>query len=711
MARVPLRSLNLGRLDSRASEAAFGAGRSIESFGGGAGPEAYGAGLEIPTADAGGYGANLARDISQVGEIVQGAAITALRVDQQDQILRGRRQALAAENDYNTRFMELQANAPADAKDFTKSTMEDFQTFRAERIKDLTGIERQTVEDQLTQLEGSIYRDSFKFEADRRFEARKSETRALLDIASNAVFSRPQDLARIRGGLLDDIDASDLPEFAKKALAGTATAALAETYFAAEVQRDPYGAQKRLTEGTDLQGLEVSSRLSLLNKADTEIRGIEAEQRRVENERQAQAAQRASLARQEQTLRLSALRNETQFAVQTIERGLTPASIGDLTKRIAAEGRAGAELAGALQLAEGTAGYARTFAVKPVAEQAAELEALRAQPQTPESFAKLQAAGKVLQATAEAVREGRGLNRAAELGIVELQPVDVTDPESLGARIQASQLAAGYLGAPVEVFTPAERAATAAALAKLPGEQKAAYLSQVQAAAGDAYPDVIRELGLKGGLDRGSRYISLLAGRPEAAQIANAVGEAMDTDEKDLKVNLTRAGVSEADVDRLVERELRGFVDTLGPTYAQGSDGGAQALITDITDMVKRTALVQMRTQSAKEAVQGAAEAIINSRYEFRDGFRIPRPSSGGQSAIARIDKMMLDTISSLSPEIVDPPGSMAGVDDATRRAGYVEAVRNRGQWATLPDESGLVLLDENGNAVMARGRPVMVKF
>jgi hypothetical protein len=156
---------------------------------------------------------------------------------------------------------------------------------------------------------------------------------------------------------------------------------------------------------------------------------------------------------------------------------------------------------------------------------------------------------------------------------------------------------------------------------------------------------------------------------------------------------------------------LRDFVDTLGPTYAQGSAGGAQAMITDLTDMVKRTALVQMRTQSADEAVRGAAEAIINSRYEFRDGYRIPKPSVGGDSAIARIDQMMADTVASLAPELVDPPGSALGVDEATRRAGYLEAVRNRGQWVTLPDESGLVLTDENGNAVMVKGRPVQVKF
>jgi hypothetical protein len=440
-------------------------------------------------------------------------------------------------------------------------------------------------------------------------------------------------------------------------------------------------------------------------------RVLESDIKQAEAEAKAAARLREAEAREAQRVRLGDLRDQTRFAVDMIDKGLNPAGARDLMKRLAAEGSAGAPLADALSLAQNTQEYARTFAMTPVADQMAELEELRAGPQTEETFARLQAASKVLQATTESVRENRSLQRASELGVVKLEPVDFANPASVSARVGAARMASDYLGTPVELFTPGERAAEAAKLAAMPGEQKAEYLAIMQETAGDAYPDVIRELGLKGGLDRGSRYLSLLAGRLETAQIANAVGEAMDTDEKDLKVNLLRAGVSESEVDKKVEAALRDFVDTLGPTYAQGSAGGAQAMITDLTDMVKRTALVQMRTQSADEAVRGAAEAIINSRYEFRDGYRIPKPSVGGDSAIARIDQMMADTVASLSPELVDPPGSAMGVDEATRRAGYLEAVRNRGQWVTLPDESGLVLTDENGNAVMVKGRPVQVKF
>lgn len=454
---------------------------------------------------------------------------------------------------------------------------------------------------------------------------------------------------------------------------------------------------------------DVMDQYSRMLEAD--IKQQEVEARQAQREREAMARQAAAEAREAQRLRVSDLKDQTRFAVDMIGRGLPVNGLPDLAKRIAAEGEAAAPLLEALDGAQEVADFSRGFAMVPVENQMQEIERLRAEPQTPETFAKLNAAVGVLKGTAEAVREGRGLQHAADVGIVKLAPVDFADPASVAARVQSARTASAYMGGPVEMFTPAERTAEASRLAAMPGEQKAEYLSLLQASSGDAYPDVIRELGLKGGLDRGSRYLSLLAGRPEAAPIANAVGEALDTDPKDLKVNLVRAGVSEADVDREVDAALKPFLDTLGPTYAQGSGGGAQALITDVTDIVKRTAMVQMRTMSARDAVRSAADAFINSRYEFRDGYRIPKPSVGGEAAIERIDQMMADTVAALSPELIDPPGSIEGVDEATRRSGYLEAVRNRGQWATLPDESGLVLLDENGNAVTAKGRPVVVKF
>jgi hypothetical protein len=48
---------------------------------------------------------------------------------------------------------------------------------------------------------------------------------------------------------------------------------------------------------------------------------------------------------------------------------------------------------------------------------------------------------------------------------------------------------------------------------------------------------------------------------------------------------------------------------------------------------------------------------------------------------------------------------------DAVRRETYLRQVRNQGRWVTLPDETGLLLTDELGNAVIANRQPVIVKF
>jgi hypothetical protein len=367
----------------------------------------------------------------------------------------------------------------------------------------------------------------------------------------------------------------------------------------------------------------------------------------------------------------------------------------------------------ALQSAIDTQAFSKAFAVLPVEQQAAELERRQTaivDPTDTVAIGEFQKANRILADTQSAVRENRALLRGAELGIVHLDPVDFTDPDSIAKRISDAHMVASHLSTNVEMFTPAEREVEAAKIAAMPGEQKASYLATVQAAAGDSYPDVIRELGAKGGLDRQARYMAILGGRPEGARIANAVGEALDTKPEDLKVNLVRAGQTEAELDRRVENHLRKWMDSLGPTYAQGS-AGANAMISDVFDMVKKTALVQMRTMGFDEAIQTAADGFINSRYDFRGDYRIPKPAVGGDAYTARLDQMMADTMASLQPEWLTVPGSIGGVDPATRQAGYLEAVRNRGKWANLPDESGLVLLDELGNAVQVRGKPVIVKF
>lgn len=318
-----LNPVRLPRLDSRASPAAFGAGRSIESFGGGAGPEAYGAGLISPGVAPPG---TLGRDLQQLGQIFQGVAETALTVMQRDAVITARRNALAAGVEWDKRLLDAKQASPADAADFTKNFMGGFEEYRRKTIEGLSGTELRIMEDELTQLGGSLYRESVNFESSQRLKAREADAKATVEIARNAVFARPDDHGRILGGLLADIEASDLPEFAKQEIATSTTAALAESLWSARVERDPYASKRALTEGdsASLNGLEFQDRQTLLNRADVEINRREAEQRA----REAEARARANEARQE---RQFWARFTFDDAVAAAERGETLSSDVDRT--------------------------------------------------------------------------------------------------------------------------------------------------------------------------------------------------------------------------------------------------------------------------------------------------------------------------------------------------------------------------------------------
>lgn len=298
--------LNLPRLDGRASPSSFGAGRTIESFGGGAGPEAYGAGRRVPTAGPEAYGANDARDLRILAASGATAFDTLLRgqvaeraAKRRDDVLAGRRMALQAGVEWDRRLLEAKKAAPPDAKDFTSGILAQFDEYRETTVDGLEGEQRQIVEDELLQLGGSLQREATNFESQQRLKAREADAAAAIQIAQNSIFARPQDHGRILEGLLTDIEASDLPEFAKEELANSTQAALAGSLWAARVERDPYAAREALLAGDSetLQGLQFGARATLLNTADSNIYKIEVEQRRQAAEARAEQREREAAAR------------------------------------------------------------------------------------------------------------------------------------------------------------------------------------------------------------------------------------------------------------------------------------------------------------------------------------------------------------------------------------------------------------------------------
>lgn len=411
--------------------------------------------------------------------------------------------------------------------------------------------------------------------------------------------------------------------------------------------------------------------------------------------------------RAEDRERMAGLRQEVSFAMNVMGEGLQPAGMADLRKRAA-----GTPLAPALKAAEEAGAFAQQLAVLPPGEQVAQVKALASSPQNEGSLIALKQAQKVLQATGRAMADGTLLERASEVGVVKLDPVDLTNPESVAARVTASRRAGQHFGVEAPVLTKGEREAYVADFQKLAPAQKIETAAAIQNAAGAAWPDIMRDLGGTHGLDSTFRYLGLLSGATgPAALVANAIVEAEQTDEKDLKLQLTRANITETDLERDILTALDPFMATVGATYAQGSGsaaGGAAKMQTELLQVAKKSAMVLMRNNDPATAIQLATDALLNDRYEFEGTYRIPKSAVPYKEGIQR---MMSDTLAALTPETVEPKGSPSGVPENVRREGYLRQVRNMERWVTLPDETGLLLTDEQGDAVIANGQPVIVKF
>lgn len=292
-----LRPLSLPRLSSGATAAAFGAGRTLESFGGGAGSEAYGGGRIAPQQPI--IGSPTGRALEQLGQTGERAADALFTVQRRQDYIGQTKDNLANRNEWQQTFLKAQADAPYDAHDFTKNTLAAFDEFAKQKTQGLEGVRKDLAEQDLAELRNSITNEATRFEAQRKFEAAKNDLGSTIDVARNAVFSRPQDHEAVLGGLVNTINSSSLPDFAKAELVKSATAATADSYFQAQAIKDPYGTREILQNGDEkaLRGLDPDHRLRLLGETNSQIRQNEAIQRQQEAEARAEQPQREAEAR------------------------------------------------------------------------------------------------------------------------------------------------------------------------------------------------------------------------------------------------------------------------------------------------------------------------------------------------------------------------------------------------------------------------------
>jgi hypothetical protein len=202
------------------------------------------------------------------------------------------------------------------------------------------------------------------------------------------------------------------------------------------------------------------------------------------------AAQRQQQAQREAQLTLA---RDVEAAVGQLEAGLTPEDLEPLLTRAQGtpEGRRLETAVAATRAVDGV------FGVMSPARQAEALQTFRSRPSQPGDEEVVAAMERLHAATIESVAADP-LGHVARRGIVDVAPVDLSDPASVAARVATAEaVATGWAqGQPVRYFTDDERRQYAARLRDAgPEDQLALAVAMVDGFGGRA-PDALGELGL-----------------------------------------------------------------------------------------------------------------------------------------------------------------------------------------------------------------------
>ena len=245
------------------------------------------------------------------------------------------------------------------------------------------------------------------------------------------------------------------------------------------------------------------------------------------------------------------------------------------------------------------------------------------------------------------------------------------------------------------VLTNNQAASLAAEYQTTPDAQKGDYIAQLQEAYGEHFPAAYKEL-VNQGVPAEAQLMGNLAYMPWGAQTTPAFAEAVRTGDKALKEAI---GTDQAnDVRDEVAAQMVDYNESFqAGTYMPGRT----EWLNSMRQSVELLAMQYSQKYSPEEAAKKATDELINKAYRFHDGYRVPvQYDVDIVSKAARALRYRVDAFEPVPHG--DPTGTLT--PDQLKSA-YLRDLRNNGQWATLPDESGLVLLDSLGLPVQNAAR------
>lgn len=497
--------------------------------------------LNLPRYDARDFGGQVGVGLQQVGAAF-GERAQRLEVESENAArMDGARRYAEAQAAANKARAARRQSAAADGAGHVEGVLQDFDAIAAKSLEGVTNPRvRARLETDFIQLRSSIDLDEDGYATGLRSAKTASDTQSAIEIEANSLYTAgtPEQLATALGRWQANLQGMQLQPEVRSKLESYAKNRLSRSFVEGLAERDPYQARELLRSGALNSFIDADNMTGIGNRVDAEIRGREAQARMLEAQRRAE--QRAAEA--EARRAAADARRAVLDQARDVQDGLRAGVIYS-PEEIAGIAGAAARLPGGAALARNiaTLGTQAQVAValrgaspRQVQDTVNALAAEKAKggQSAVQASAQLEAALAV-QAAQERGLKTDPLSYAVTQGLVQLAPLNPTDPNSVRQRAQAARQVKARYGGPLTLLTDEEAAEYAGRLRSGDANQRWQTLKEIQAMGPTGAAAAMRQIG-------GSRPVEARAGALLAtaggARTAKTILDGMDAIKADARV-------------------------------------------------------------------------------------------------------------------------------------------------------------------------------
>lgn len=228
-----------------------------------------------------------------------------------------------------------------------------------------------------------------------------------------------------------------------------------------------------------------------------------------------------------------------------------------------------------------------------------------------------------------------------------------------------------------------------------------AHIQQLAQVWGDNFPTVINDLKVNKAFGDAEFVAASMWSQPQLKSTAEDLVAASRIDDKEIKATI---GEAESIHREEIAGELSDFRESL-VNMEQGMAMDNYKSIENAATKLYRYRLFKGESVGADDII----DEVVNSRYTFEDGIRIPnnqvimgpkgKPISKPVDADIILDAQNRIREQLSAVDLVPPPGDAFNTDIENRRQRYFDAVIDNGKFVNDLDK-GLRLVDENGDQV-----------